>query len=214
VPVVEADPEKEAERRRLLAAIEHAGLRKMMLKAPLTGVEQFHAVGDPDPTVYEEWSAKQPKPEFRPVALSEEDRAAIRHVTRHNPPWIRGEYLGFYRKPVPKELFEAEHPARPAPAPANDDDRPATAAAAPSESRLAALRARVARLLDRKAERLPEELDLAEAVCALKWPKWPGYEGAVDLDLLRLALRDVVVDTETLNWLGGREIARACKAAA
>jgi hypothetical protein len=55
---------------------------------------------------------------------------------------------------------------------------------------------------------------LAEAVCALKWPKWPEYAGAVDLDLLRLALREVAIATETLHWLGGHEIGRACKVAA
>jgi hypothetical protein len=211
-PVVEADPAKEAERRRLLAAVEHPGLRRMMLKAPLAGVEQFHAAGDPDPTVYEAWFARQPKPEFEPIALSDEDKAAIAHVTRHNPPWIRGEYLGFYRQPVPKELFGQGTAAAPAPAPANDDA--ATPPTAPSESPLELLRARVARLLDRAAPRLPEELDLAEAVCALKWPKWPGYAGPVDLDLLRLALGDVAIDTETLNWLGGHEIVKACRAAA
>jgi hypothetical protein len=209
-PVVEADPAKEAERRRLLAAVEHAGLRRMMLKAPLTGVEQFHAIGDPDPTVYEAWFAKQPKPAFEPIALSDEDKAAIAHVTRHNPPWIRGEYLGFYREPVPRELFGQGTAA--APAPANDDA--ATPPTAPAERPLAALRARVARLLDRAAARLPEELDLAEAICALKWPKWPGYEGAVDLDLLRLAPRDVTIDAETLHWLGGHEIAKECRAVA
>jgi hypothetical protein len=208
LPAVEADPAKEAERRRLLAAVEHEGLRKMVASGALNDLELFHAVGDPDPTAYERWFAKQPKPEFKPIPLSEEDRAAIRHVTRHDPPWIRGEYLGFYRKPVPRELFEQ---GRTAPA-ANDD----AAAAAPPvlpESRLEALHARVARLLDRKAERLPEELDLAEAVCALKWPRWPGYAGGIDLDLLRLALKDLAIDTETLNWLGGHEIAKECKAA-
>ena len=41
------------------------------------------------------------------------------------------------------------------------------------------------RLLDRGAARLPEELDLAEAVCAIKWPKWPEYRGPIDLGLLR-----------------------------
>ena len=51
-------------------------------------------------------------------------------------------------------------------------------------------------------------------MCALKWPKWPGYGGPVDLDLLRLALRDVAIDTETLNWLGGHEIAKECRTAA
>ena len=50
-------------------------------------------------------------------------------------------------------------------------------------------------------------------MCALKWPKWPGYAGPVDLDLLRFALRDVAIDTETLHWLGGHELAKACKAA-
>jgi hypothetical protein len=249
VPVVEAQPEKEAERRRLLAAIEHPGLRKTMAGGSLTDLEQFHAIGDPDPTVYEQWFARQPKPEFKPVALSEEDRAAIRHVARHNPPWIRGEYLGFYRKPVPAELFLADSiavkghpPPTRRPAPANDDGphpnppppqagegagartsdslpraragEGGGASLAPAARPLEVLRSRVARLLDRKAERLAEELDLAEAVCALKWPKWPEYAGAVDLDLLRLVLHDVAIDTETLNWLGGHEIGRACKIAA
>jgi hypothetical protein len=54
---------------------------------------------------------------------------------------------------------------------------------------------------------------LAEAVCALKWPKWPEYAGTGDLDLLRVALRGVAIDTETLHWLGGHELAKACKAA-
>jgi hypothetical protein len=144
--------------------------------------------------------------------LSEEDRAAIRHVTRHNPPRIRGEYLGFYRKPVPRELFE-QGKAAAAPPPAANDDAAAAGPPTPPASPLEALRARVLRLLDRGVPRLPEELDLAEAVCALKWPKWPGYAGAVDLDLLRLALEGVAIDTEALHWLGGHEIAKECKAA-
>jgi hypothetical protein len=207
LPPVEADPAKEAERRRLLAAIEHKGLRKMVARGTLADPELFHAVGDPDPTAYEAWFARQPKPAFEPIALSDEDRAAIAHVTRHNPPWIRGDYLGFCRKPVRGELFGqgAERPA-----PANDDAAPPAPAASPLEL----LRAPVARLLDRGLPRLPDELDLAEAVCALKWPKWPGYEGPVDLDLLRLALKGVAIDAETLNWLGGHELAQECRAAA
>jgi hypothetical protein len=102
----------------------------------------------------------------------------------------------------------------PPPAAANDDAAEAAAPRVLPESPLATLRARVARLLDRRAARLPGELDLAEAVCALKWPKWPGYAGGVDLDLLRLALEDVAIDTETLHWLGGHEIAKACRSAA
>ena len=72
------------------------------------------------------------------------------------------------------------------------------------------MRARLARLLDRAAARLPEELDLAEAVCAIKWPKWPDYRGPIDLGLLRRALDGTVIDGPTLNWLGGKEIVREC----
>ena len=57
---------------------------------------------------------------------------------------------------------------------------PPAAPAAPTPA-IPALRARVARLLDRAAPRLPEELDLAEAICAIKWPKWPDYRGPIDL---------------------------------
>ena len=74
------------------------------------------------------------------------------------------------------------------------------------------LRARLARLLDRSAVRLPEELDLAEAVCAIKWPKWPDYRGPIDLGLLRRALDGTVIDGPTLNWLGGKEIVEECRA--
>jgi hypothetical protein len=164
-PVVEADSEKEAERRRLLAKVEHAGLRKMVVGGTLNDLELFHAVGDPDPTVYEQWFAKQPKPAFEPIALSDEDKAAIAHVTRHNPPWIRGEYLGFYREPVPAELFLADGIAvkgypPPARRPASnggvragaDAAGPALASPMPAPpSQSAALRARVGRLLDRSA---------------------------------------------------------------
>jgi hypothetical protein len=75
------------------------------------------------------------------------------------------------------------------------------------------LRARIARLLDRTAPRRPEELDLAEAVCAIKWPKWPEYRGPIDLGLLRRALQGIVIDAKMLNWLGGQEIVRECRAA-
>jgi hypothetical protein len=87
-----------------------------------------------------EWFARQPKPEFKPIQLSEEDRAAIRHVTRHNPPRIRGEYLDFYRKPVPRELFEQGKAAAPAPA-ANDDGAAPPGSTAPAASPLELLRA-------------------------------------------------------------------------
>ena len=75
------------------------------------------------------------------------------------------------------------------------------------------MRARITRLLDRTAPRLPEEFDLAEAICALKWPKWPDYRGGIDTFLLRRALTDIRIDGATLHWLGSHELAQACKAA-
>ena len=78
---------------------------------------------------------------------------------------------------------------------------------------MAELRARVARLLDRGRPRLAGELDLAEAVCALKWPNWPEYRGPVDLFLLRRALAEVAIDTAALHWLGSHELAQACREA-
>jgi hypothetical protein len=76
---------------------------------------------------------------------------------------------------------------------------------------LADLRARIARLLDRRQPRQAEELDLAEAICAAKWPKWPQYQGPIDPFLLRRALVGAVIDTPTLHWLGSKELAQACK---
>ena len=76
---------------------------------------------------------------------------------------------------------------------------------------MADLRARIARLLDRSQPRLAEELDLAEAICAVKWPKWPDYKGSLDPFLLRRALVGAIIDTKTLHWLGSEELAQACK---
>jgi hypothetical protein len=201
---VEPDPEDEAKRQALLAALDDPGQRQRWANHPLWLLEHRAAVVDPDPAVYEAWFARQPKPDFPPVELSAEDRAAIDHVTRHNPPWLKGDYLGYYRPPVPRALFEAEAEAAPEPVPE---------APAPREDARAALRARVERLLDRTLPRQADELDLAEAVCALKWPKWPAYRGGIDLGLLRRVLEGCVIDSETLHWLGGKEIERACRAA-
>jgi hypothetical protein len=76
---------------------------------------------------------------------------------------------------------------------------------------VAALRARVDRLLGRGQERLAEELDLAEAICALRWPKWPAYGGSIDLLLLRRALAELRLNDATLNWLGSQELTLACR---
>ena len=206
LPVVEADPEREARRRELLLQVEPAILRRAIGHAPLAGIENYLL---PDMAAYEEWFARQPKPPREaPASLSDTDRALVDHVTRHNPPWFKGEYLSYWRPPVPEELLgrpgtmpEAAEPAAAAPSPAATIATP-----------LAELRARVARLLDPGAARRPDELDLAEAVCALTWPNWGPYGGSVDLELLRRALEGRKLDGRTLAWLDSHEFADACRA--
>ena len=93
LPVVESDPEREAERRRALMRVEPKMVRRVIGHAPLRGIEQY-LVAD-DPVAYEEWFARQPKPPRSPAkCLTAADAAAVEWVTRHNPPWIRGQYLG------------------------------------------------------------------------------------------------------------------------
>ena len=95
--------------------------------------------------------------------------------------------------------------------------RPAALAAPPAAlppppaDPLPGLRARLDRLLDRGQQRLPEELDLAEAVCAVKWPNWPAYRGPVDLGLLRLVLAERTITPTTLHWLDSHAFAKACR---
>ena len=168
-----------------------------------------------DPVAYEAWFARQPKPPTCPVEfMTEEDVAAVRWVTRHNPPWARGPVPGLLPPAGAGAPVRARgrgrggHTAAQARLAAGARDagtggRPATP--------LADLRARVRRLLDRTQPRLLEELDLAEAICAAKWPKWPAYRGPVDPFLLRRALAGAIVDTPTLHWLGSTELAQACK---
>ncbi len=210
LPVVEPDPAQEAARREALLSVRPKVLRRVIGEASLRQTEQLLAASDPDPTVYEAWFARQPKPPRSSApGLPEEYAAVVEHVTRHNPPWIRGPYLGYYRPPVPAELFRPEA--------ANDRHPPildAVPAEAPAADSLAELQARVARLLDRARPRLGDELDLAEAICALKWPKWPAYRGPLDLSLLRRVLVGVRLDSATLNWLGSHELAQACRTSA
>ena len=142
--MVEPDPSDESLRRSLLGMIEHAGLRAQMAQGPLKSVEQLIVASDP--VAYEEWFAKQPKPPFPPMTgLPDSIKADIEAVTRHNPPWMRGPYLSYYRPPVPAHLFTAEAANDPAPATA---PAPAAPAAVPG---IPELRARLARLLDRDA---------------------------------------------------------------
>ena len=213
LPVVEEDPEREAERRRALMQVEPIEVRRMIGHAPLAGIEHYLVAGDP--VAYEAWFARQPKPPRVEAAfMTEEDTALVDWVTRHNPPWARGQYLGYYRPPVPAHLFlpgavgEDAPPQRPASLPA-----PVAVEAVAPATPVADLRARIKRLLDRAQPRLLEELDLAEAICAVKWPNWPAYQGPIDQGLLRRALLGAVIDTKTLHWLGSQELAEACKAA-
>ena len=212
LPVVEEDPAREAERREKLMQVLPVAVRRTIGHAPLTGIEHYLVAGDP--VAYEEWFARQPKPpRVEAEFMTEEDCALVDWVTRHNPPWARGKYLGYYRPPVPAHLFEpgavADEPDPPRPAclPAP----PVAAATAAPATPVADLRARVQRLLDRTQPRLAGELDLAEAICAVKWPNWPAYKGAIDPALLRRALLGVVIDTPTLHWLGSKELAQACQ---
>ena len=108
----------------------------------LSGIEHYLVAGDP--VAYEAWFARQPKPpKVAMDFMTEEDVAAVNWVTRHNPPWARGKYLGYYRPPVPAHLFEPgaageedTPPPRPAslPAPATPepDGRPRHALGRPA----------------------------------------------------------------------------------
>lgn len=204
-PAAAEEPAGEARRQELLARIRPV-LRPCFARAPLAALEQALAAAAPDPAAYEAWFARQPKPAPEPVPLGPEDQVAIRHVTRHNPPWLRGPHLGHDRPLPPEAAFRAEA----APAAAVE----AAPAPPPPEPPAQALRRRLVRLLDRTAPRLAEELDLAEAVCAVLWPKWPAYQGPIDLFDLRAALKAVPVDADTLHWLGSPAFAQACRAAA
>ena len=212
LPVVEADPAREAERREKLMQVLPVEVRRTIGHAPLSGIEHYLVAGDP--VAYEEWFARQPKPPRVEAAfMTEEDCALVDWVTRHNPPWARGKYLGYYRPPVPAHLFEpgavAEEPEPPRPA---SLPAPVMAERTAPAMPVADLRARIGRLLDRGQPRLADELDLAEAICAVKWPNWPAYKGPIDLGLLRRALEGQIIDTQTLQWLGSTELAQACKA--
>lgn len=205
LPVVESEPAREARRRALLLEVEPVELRRGVGHATLANLEN-HLIGN-DMAAYEEWFARQPKPPRVPArSLTEEDAALVRHVTRHNPPWLKGEYLSYWRPPVPKELLH--QPGTPLECMTGKAAAPAAATIA---TPLAELRARLARLLDRSAARRPDELALAEAVCAVKWPHWGPYAGPLDLELLRRALDGHKVDGRTLAWLDSHEFADECR---
>lgn len=75
---------------------------------------------------------------------------------------------------------------------------------APAADSVEGLRARLLPLLaeDGPPPRTPDEIDLAEAVCALLWPNWPPYAGTIDQGRLRDALAGRRLDGRILNRLG------------
>ncbi len=183
VPVVEADPEREAERRRLLLAVEHKGARDAIKHAPLRGIEQYSVAGDP--VAYEEWFARQPKPPREPGQLP--DRGGRRCGRVGHPPQPALDQ-GPVSRLLPPARAGAPVSAR------GEADRTTSSSQRPT--RAASRRRRPTRpgratcrhgspACSTAAARLAEELDLAEAICALKWPKWPDYRGAIDPFLLR-----------------------------
>ena len=117
---------------------------------------------------------------------------------------LRGEYLSYYRPPVPAHLFAAAAANDPQPVGA------ATASVAPANtSGPARADRRPAR--PQRAAPLARELDLAEAICAVRWPKWPEYRSPIDLALLRRALAGTAIDARTLHWLGSRGGVAECR---
>ena len=74
VPVVEADPEREAERRAAAARRSSTRCARDAIRhAPLRGIEQLIVAGDP--VAYEEWFARQPKPPRSPAkSLTDEPK--------------------------------------------------------------------------------------------------------------------------------------------
>ena len=81
----------------------------------------------------------------------------------------------------------------------------------PEPDPLAALRARIRRLLDGTEPTDPAQRDLAAAILAVRLPGTAPYRGPLDLQLLDQALQPLHFDAAALTWLAG--LARAAPAA-
>jgi hypothetical protein len=88
--------------------------------------------------------------------------------------------------------------------------RPVDRVARAREERRAALeelQGRIRALCAKPSPSTAEELDLAEAVCSLRWPHWPAYQGPLDLELVESALATMKpLDTATLRRLGAKPV--------
>jgi hypothetical protein len=76
----------------------------------------------------------------------------------------------------------------------------------PTERQL--LKARLDRLLATGMATSPEDVDLAEAVCAELWPNWPRYEGTIDPWHVRDVLAQTRLKPGDLARLGGEACSR------
>lgn len=130
-----------------------------------------------------------PAPAVTPVAAEKPaDPATTAPAVGMAPATGPAPATGLAPATAPNAAGVAGKPANsPSPAPADD------------------LRSRLGRLLAEGAPvpATPAEADLAEAVCALRWPKWPPYQGPLDVNLVRVALAGRPVDGPTLARLGG-----------
>jgi hypothetical protein len=104
---------------------------------------------------------------------------------------------------APSGIAPTEEPA-PAPLPAPSLPPRVPAILPPRDD----LEARIHRLLASTTATGPADADLAEAVCALRWPNWPAYRGGLDLAAVGRALHGRRVDERTLTRLGGSACAR------
>ena len=112
---------------------------------------------------------------------------------------------------TPEELG-APPPRQPILSPSEEQkpERPVDRVTRAREERQAAikgLQARIQAVCAKEAPETADELDLAEAVCSLRWPHWPPYEGGLDLELVELALATMRrLDTATLRRLGAKPV--------
>ena len=104
----------------------------------------------------------------------------------------------------PKEA--AARLAEPIPAAPPKSKPEAPAPEPPTERQL--LKARLDRLLATGMATSPEDVDLAEAVCAELWPNWPRYEGPIDPWHVRDVLRQTRLKPGDLARLGGEACSR------
>ena len=161
---------------------------------------------------YEEWFARQPKPPREaPASLA---RRRPRPWSSTSPgttrPGSRASTCptGARRCPDASSSAARRQPATRPAAP----QRRTVDTAAPIATPLAALRARVARLLDRSAARQPDELDLAEAVCAAALAELGRPIAARSTSSCCAARSTAAPSTaQTLTWLDSHEFAEPCR---